>query len=364
MTLMKRAHHAYAAVAGWPEEDLETLSACPLCGSPGRKPLYQNLTDRTFFCAPGEWTLHSCLSCGSAYLDPRPSAGSIGMAYRRYYTHSGNSGDVSTGRDNPVERLRVALRNGYLNHRYGYDFRPSLRLGVPLARVFPLRTALADRMVGRLALPRKGARLLDVGCGNGAFLAQMRDMGWNVTGVDPDPTAVDAARRRGLTVQEGTVHDAAFPDDHFDAITLNHVIEHLHDSTGTLRECYRILRPGGVLCVITPNLDAQGHAEFGRDWYGLDAPRHLVLFTAGSLKRTLAEAGFTGEPDLLPSWTTDFMYRASLAVANDRDPFGDPPAIPAGYRWKILKADLRTLLRPGLSEELVMMATKPHIGNT
>jgi 2-polyprenyl-3-methyl-5-hydroxy-6-metoxy-1,4-benzoquinol methylase len=359
MTLTKHTSNALPVAGEWPEEELENLPACPICGSPERRPLYQNLTDRTFFCAPGEWTLHSCRGCGSAYLDPRPVVASIGRAYKRYYTHGENASDEPVGSESPIERLRVALRNGYLNHRYGYHFQPSLRLGIPLARVFPLRTAVADRMVDRLALPRPGARLLDVGCGSGAFLAQMGRMGWDVTGVDPDPGAVAAARRRGLAVQSGTVYDAAFPDEHFDAITMNHVIEHLHDIAGTLRECYRILRPGGVLCVVTPNLDAQGHREFGRDWYGLDAPRHLVLFTATSLKLTLAQAGFTGELELLPSWTTGFMYRASLAVAGGQDPFGDPPAIPAPYRWKMLKADLLTLLRPEFSEELVVMATKP-----
>lgn len=76
---------------------------------------------------------------------------------------------------------------------------------------------------------RKG-RLLDVGCGSGEFLAQMRELGWDVFGVEPDPQAARVAREQfGLTVWPGALAEASFPDGFFDAVTLNHVIEHVAD---------------------------------------------------------------------------------------------------------------------------------------
>src|SRR5260221_3119952 len=57
--------------------------------------LFRSLTDRTFRCAPGRWTLYGCAGCHSAYLDPRPTPQSIGLAYRRYYTASGADRDRS-----------------------------------------------------------------------------------------------------------------------------------------------------------------------------------------------------------------------------------------------------------------------------
>src|SRR5690349_11892335 len=72
----------------WPEDGLEQLGHCPVCGSSARELVHCGLRDRVSFSAPGQWNLFRCAVCGSGYLDPRPNAETIGLAYANYYTHT------------------------------------------------------------------------------------------------------------------------------------------------------------------------------------------------------------------------------------------------------------------------------------
>lgn len=277
-----------AAPAVWPEEGLEAVGSCPLCGTAVRRLLYEGLTDRLFFCAPGSWTLYGCESCGGAYLDPRPSDETIHLAYGDYYTHAASAEAPPTG----LRKARRALRNGYLNRRYGYELAPAWPWGAFVMALLRRRREAADRWARRLERPRGRPRLLDVGCGNGEFLAAMRDAGWHVQGLEPDAAAAAVAERAGLAVERSVLAATRLPADHFDAVTASHVIEHLADPLAALKTCQSLLRPDGVLSLTTPNLASRRHSERGRDWDGLDAPRHLVLFTPESLARAVEAAGF------------------------------------------------------------------------
>jgi SAM-dependent methyltransferase len=127
-------------------------------------------------------------------------------------------------------------------------------------------------------------RLLDVGCGNGAFLAKMRDLGWEVVGVKPDPEAARVAREDfGVTVFEGRLEEAGLSDGSLDTITMHHVIEHISDPVDVLRECYRILKPSGILVIVTPNLNALGRHLMGMSWRGWEVPRHFTLYLRRAL---------------------------------------------------------------------------------
>jgi 2-polyprenyl-3-methyl-5-hydroxy-6-metoxy-1,4-benzoquinol methylase len=146
----------------------------------------------------------------------------------------------------------------------------------------------------RMYLPRRTGDLLEVGFGAGAFLQRRKAEGWAVTGLDFDPTAVERVRSQlGLNVHCGSLQDAAFAERSFDVIAMSHVIEHLPDPRAVLRECFRILRPGGTLVLITPNTASLGHRWFGRDWFGTDAPRHLYLFNLENLSALVSQHGFT-----------------------------------------------------------------------
>ncbi|MBI3030240.1 MAG: class I SAM-dependent methyltransferase, partial [Candidatus Rokubacteria bacterium] len=112
----------------------------------------------------------------------------------------------------------------------------------------------ARRLVALEALAPARGRLLDVGCGDGAFLRLARARGWDVAGTELSPYAVSAAKADGLAVREGEVWDAGFAAAAFDAVTCWHVLEHTSDPRRVIEEIRRVLRPGGWLMLATPNI--------------------------------------------------------------------------------------------------------------
>ena len=302
----------------WPSDGLEATGRCPVCGSVGRALLHEGLRDRIFFCAPGEWTLQRCSTCGSAYLDPRPTVQTIGLAYRSYFTHTWGP-RKSIERLTFLRRLQRMLANGYRNWRFGTDERPANRMGVFIARLLPSQRAMLDGEARHLPRAGRDARLLDVGCGNGSFLDFARRAGWRVVGIDPDREAVDVARKKGLDVREGGIELLDSEHEAFDGITLSHVIEHVHQPLSLLRACHRLLKRGGWIWLETPNLEAQGHRRYGADWRALEPPRHLVLFTPDSIRKALATAGFAGIEDQPYRPLCTSLFAASEAISKGAD---------------------------------------------
>jgi len=132
---------------------------------------------------------------------------------------------------------------------------------------------------------RRRGRILDVGCGNGQFLAHMHDLGWEVMGVEPDPEAVRIAWERfRVKVFLGSINKANFHYNYFDAITMNHVIEHVSNPVEVLKECYRLLKPGGKMILLTPNIESLGHRLFKKLWLYLDPPIHFCLFSPRTIQ--------------------------------------------------------------------------------
>lgn len=345
------------AVKKWPADGLENVPRCPVCGSSKRELLHSGLTDRVFRCAPGTWTLQVCRDCGSGYLDPRPDPATIGQAYSQYCTH-GAPGGVDYANASGWRRFRISQRNKYLNTHYGYDLKPATR--------FPLRLSEArrrrfDGFTGFLKFPGPGARVLDIGCGNGSFLWQMRSLGWDVCGVEPDPQSAARARAAGLDVRIGMIHEHTFPEAHFDAITMNHVIEHLHDPGDTLRRCFKLLKPGGYLSIATPNLNSCGHEHFGVDWLALDPPRHLVLFTESSLKNLLEQCGFTAARPPRVSLKADELFKVSFILRGGGDLLTKhrlPLLTKIKSQWLARRANRVTKQDPTRTEELVLLGRK------
>jgi SAM-dependent methyltransferase len=339
------------APTDWPIEDLESVPDCPVCRSGRRELIYEDLADRQWFCAGGGWRLHCCLDCEAAFLDPRPNRESIGRAYATYYTHTPTQQESESSSAN----WRTAGRNGYLNAQYGYDFSPASRLGSFLARVLPKKRSYADRSVRNLHRPPSGGRLLDIGCGDGAFLAQMRDAGWEVQGVEPDPDAAARARERGVKVVNRPLEEAPLTPNVFDAATMNHVIEHFHDPSEALRISHRLLKPGGILWIATPNLASRGHALFGEDWVGLDPPRHLVLFSRASLGRLVDSAGFALK-GFVSDYSAQLFFPCSATIAAREDPREERTVMRHRNRLSIWLGDLVARFAPERSENIVLIA--------
>ena len=328
----------------WPAGGLESVDVCPICGDQRRRVLLTGLTDQAFLSAPGRWTLHRCGDCGAGYLDPRPTPETIGLAYSRYYTHA-----VAEDRaPAPAADAEPTLTRFAAN-----------RIARAMLHLLPGSTEDAEDLAARhLRPPAPGARLLDVGCGSGRFLLRAKSLGWDVYGIDPDPDAVAAARRSGLAIEQGALTDSTFPDGYFDAITLSHVIEHLHEPIATLRQCHRLLRPDGRLWIATPNLDAPGRGLFGESWRGLEPPRHLVIFTWRSLEQALREAGFRSRFERVVSCNAAVVFSASVALARGRDPYTESQPLERGLRLRALLADLGTLVRRESSEFIVVLGER------
>lgn len=273
----------------WPFDGLESVSACPVCASSARDVLHEGLTDLVFGAAPGAWTLKQCCGCRSAYLDPRPTKATIGLAYSRYYTHE----EVDTARTSRIMHFARAALNGYANVRYGSRLPHASRTGGIFVRLIPPLAQYFDAELRHLkAASPTSNRLLDVGSGNGRFMRFAQSVGWAATGVEPDQRAVQTARSLGLDIRHGTLDLFESEREIYDLITVSHVIEHVHEPGRLLEQCFRLLKPGGELWLETPNIDAEGHRRFGRNWRGLEPPRHLVLFSQMSLTNLLTETGF------------------------------------------------------------------------
>lgn len=266
-----------------------THANCALCTRAG-KLLYANLKDELFGTV-GSWCLFQCSDprCGLVWMNPMPLAEDLSKAYDAYYTHER---ERARGTQNYAKRAYRKIKRAYLASRYGY----SMPSGVPgglgwLLYLAPTRRSGVDSEV-RYLRARPGGRLLDVGCGSGSWLDEMRNLGWEVRGIDFDAEAVSTAVRRGLDVDHGSLEARFYPAESFEAITLNHVLEHLPDPRSTLIECRRILHADGRLVLITPNSASVGHAVFRERWRGLEPPRHLHLFCPSSIRTLLKAAGF------------------------------------------------------------------------
>ena len=235
--------------------------ACDFCGIDAATPV--SVLRDPQLDLPGEFTLVRCGRCGLFYLNPRPSWAELAAHYPADYE--------------PFAGAVARPQGGHL------------AAVIRWIKDYGLR-----RRCRAIARRRSGGRLLDVGCATGAFLDQMRRLSnWAVVGVEPIATAAQLARRHfGLEVFEGSLLDAAFPDQAFDVVTLWDVLEHVPDPQSHLAETYRILRPGGLLVVKAPDpLSWEAHL-FGSYWLGHDAPRHLFGFPRSTLTSQFATVGF------------------------------------------------------------------------
>lgn len=282
---------------------------CYLCGAPGRY-RYKNMPDR-IFGSPGAWDYKSCDDCGLTWLTPRPKE--IHQAYAEYYTHE-NADALNALSNKPIQRLKTLIAAASFGYSHLLDKKKDRILGLALSIIGPLKN-IAGRHIMWLQGNHVG-RLLDVGSGDGAFMARMREMGWDVAGVEPDPKAAANAKNKfGLNhIHAGFLEDAGFVDNSFDAVTMAHVIEHLPDPIKTIRECRRLLRPGGKLMITTPNAKSLGERWFGKHWRGWEPPRHLFLFTAESLQACVENAGFTQCETKTFSTTAFDVWKASTGL--------------------------------------------------
>jgi 2-polyprenyl-3-methyl-5-hydroxy-6-metoxy-1,4-benzoquinol methylase len=319
---------------------------CYLCGRAGEL-LHQGLTD-FMFDAPGVWSLKKCPqhTCGLVWLDPFPVERDIPLAYQTYYTHTGGGSQPGT-----LKNLRGFLYNLYQT----ITSIPALMVGLQREKR-QLRSMFLETLTP--------GKLLDVGCGDGGFLNRMRQRGWSVSGVDFDKQAIASAKANyGLEVHHGDIKSPGFQECTFDAITMNHVIEHVPAPVEVFVEARKLLKLGGRLVLATPNTASMGHSFFGQYWRGLEPPRHLHLFS----RRTLAECSRRAQLDVVHNASTaanaDVITGASFSILTD--PKHRSQVQPAPSLSRTLKAiafqyrEHFSLKRdPDAGEEVVLVCAK------
>lgn len=337
---------------------VQEARSCLLCNNAGTL-LYANLRDN-LFNAPGTWTLLRCSDCGLAWLDPRPITADISKLYDTYHTHS-------VAHSVPkFASLRKTIRNAILARVFGYSGLANTPLKSNLGKMLSFIGPIKENVeLGVMTLHgQKRGKLLDVGCGNGQFLSKMRGLGWEVFGVEPDSRAVKAGQEKfRLNIYEGTLQEASFPNDCFDAITMSHVLEHASDPIDLLKECQRVLKRQGRFVVITPNIESLAHVVFQESCRHLEPPRHLFLFSHKSLKACIERAGLSVVSLRTTTRWGARMWRASRSIQKHgmltRGSLENLtwPEHLQSLIFHIME-QIASLRRKTIGEELVLVATK------
>ena len=163
-------------------------------------------------------------------------------------------------------------------------------------------------------MPERGV-LFDVGAATGILLDLARRRGWEPTGIEPSSWAVRAAADRyGIGLIEGTLETATLPEDRYAAVTMVDFIEHTPLPFEAVRKAQAILRPAGILVLVTPDIHSRAARLAGRKWWHL-RPAHLSFFSRRSLDALLRRAGFSIVAERRYSWTFSAHYLLSRKPA-------------------------------------------------
>lgn len=147
-----------------------------------------------------------------------------------------------------------------------------------------------QKVIRRLAAEKPG-RCLDVGYAPGGFADSLRDLGWDCAALDLDAPDQAGVRVIRCDVSEGF----PVPDEGFDLVTAGEILEHMIDEAAFLHDCRRVLKPGGLLVLTTPNLCYLPNRFLvlvGLPPRFVHAPYHYHFHTVATLRRLVADAGF------------------------------------------------------------------------
>ncbi|MEP6677417.1 MAG: class I SAM-dependent methyltransferase [Ferruginibacter sp.] len=249
---------------------------CPVCGS---SEIQQQLTATDHTVSGKQFAIWHCNACTARFTQDIPELAGIGEFYKseNYISHS----DTKKGFINSLYHL---VRN----------------------RTLAAKRKLLIKQTGLLK-----ASLLDIGCGTGAFLNDMKQHGWAVAGLEPDETARGKAKElyglEPLSIEELFNQ----PTGSFNAITMWHVLEHVHDLHGYMDQLKRILAPAGKIFIAVPNYTSYDATIYGSHWAAYDVPRHLYHFSPTSMKLLVEQHGL--KLDLIKPMWFDSYYVSMLS---------------------------------------------------
>lgn len=246
------------------------LSACPCCNS---KDLVMALSAKDHTVTGETFDIWHCNNCIARFTQAIPDQNEIQKYYRseKYISHS-------------------ETKQGFINNIYHYIRK---------------RTLKSKRNLIEKNTKLSFGNILDIGAGTGAFLRTMKDAGWKVTGVEPDETArTNAQQLYGLSLLPSedifTLEAASY-----DAITLWHVLEHVHDLHKYIDQLKSLLKPAGRLFIAVPNYTSYDAETYKQFWAAYDVPRHLYHFSPTAITQLLLQHSLQLK-GIKPMWYDSF----------------------------------------------------------
>jgi 2-polyprenyl-3-methyl-5-hydroxy-6-metoxy-1,4-benzoquinol methylase len=277
------------------------LSACPCCKSID---LAKVLSVKDYTVSGEVFDIWHCNTCTARFTQAIPAKDEIAKYYRseNYISHTDT-------------------KSGLINSLYHYVRKRTLRGKRKLVEKY---TALSS------------GNILDIGAGTGAFLDTMQQSGWTVTGVEPDEIARENAKKiYGLSLRSS---EELFnlQVQSFDAITLWHVLEHVHDLHEYIDKLKKLLKQSGCLFIAVPNYTSYDAGVYKEHWAAYDVPRHLYHFSPIAMSQLLLQHGLQLK-EIKPMWYDSF-YVSMLSEKYKTGKNNFIGAVWKGYvsNWKAL----------------------------
>jgi 2-polyprenyl-3-methyl-5-hydroxy-6-metoxy-1,4-benzoquinol methylase len=230
---------------------MEKITNCPVCNAFDFSP-FLTCTDHTV--SKKEFNIVQCKSCGFKFTNPRPDASELGAYYKaeEYISHTDT-------------------KQGLMNRLYH------------LVRKYTLIKKLQLILKLSSGSGQKELKILDIGCGTGAFLDVCKKAGMNSIGIEPDSQARQLAiEKYGLDVRDENAF-LTLENDSFDVITLWHVLEHVPLLNEILIKIKELVKPNGRVVIAVPNSSSIDAKYYGKFWAAYDVPRHLYHFNPNDI---------------------------------------------------------------------------------
>lgn len=243
---------------------------CPVCGA---DEIEEKLIVIDFTVSKERFPIAICYSCTAMFTQNIPDASSIAPYYKseEYISHTNTS-------------------KGFVNQLY---------------QTVRKRTIRQKRRLIEHHTNLKQGSLLDVGSGTGVFVSAMQQHGWQVTGLEPDADARKVASEIN-GIELGDISSFyQLPNNSYDAITLWHVLEHVHDLHGYMTKLKSLLKEKGKLFIAVPNYTCKDAVIYRENWAAWDVPRHLYHFSPVSMKKLVEKHGLRIEGSK-PMWYDSF----------------------------------------------------------
>ena len=231
-------------------------TACPVCKSDS---IQEQLTAKDYTVSQNNFSIWHCNACTARFTQSVPTQDDIGSYYasENYISHSDT-------------------KKGIINSLY---------------HLVRKRTLASKRELVIRETGIKKGDILDIGCGTGAFLDTMKQAGWNINGLEPDAAAREkAAELYNIHPQESGKLFELTPAS-FNAITMWHVLEHVHELHEYIKQIGALLTANGKLFIAVPNYTSKDAAIYKEYWAAYDVPRHLYHFSPQSMEKLLSMHG-------------------------------------------------------------------------